>query len=109
MLDDPGTGLVFVDTGVDWIAGGYRDLPIDIDAGANTIDYYYGGSLIYSSQGGVFAGATTEQVVLMSDNWQLDEYGAGDFDNLVFTPEPGMLSLLALGGLGMLARRRVGR
>ena len=58
-----------------------------------------------SALAAALAGTTTEQVVLMSDNYQLDESEAGDFDNLTFTPEPGTLGLLALGGLLMIRRR----
>jgi len=81
VLDDTGGGLAFVDTGVAWNVGIYTTLGIYVDPGANTIDYYYGGSLIYSSVAGVFGGTIIEQVVLLSDNWQAGE--SGDFDNLV--------------------------
>ncbi len=104
VLDDIGAGLEFVDTDVDWVEGAYTNLAIDLDADANTIDYYYGGSLIYSSVAGVYAGTSIEQVVLASDNYQFGEHG--DFDNLVITPEPASLALLGLGGLAMLRRRR---
>jgi len=102
VLDDTGAGLTFVDTGTNWIPGGYHDLTIDIDPIGDSIDYYYNGGLIYSGVAGVFAGTATEQVVLLSDNFQLQE--VGDFDNLVVTPEPTSLLLLALGALAL--RRR---
>jgi hypothetical protein len=80
VLDDPGTGLTFVDTGVDYTPGTYVALQIDVDPGANTIDYFYNGVLIYSSAGGVFAGTLIEQVVLLSDNFNAGE--SADFDDL---------------------------
>lgn len=102
VLDDPGTGVAFVDTGVDWLPGGYRNLTIDIDAGSNTIYYSYNGSVIYLSM--AFAGTCVEEVVLLSDNFHIGE--SGDFDNLVITPEPATVALLAIGALGVLRRRR---
>ncbi len=80
VLDDLGAGLIFVDTGVAWNVGPYTNLTINIDPVANTIDYFYGGAPIYSSVAGVFAGTTTEQVVLLSDNFHLAGE-SGDFDN----------------------------
>jgi V8-like Glu-specific endopeptidase len=80
VLDDLGSGVQFVDTGIAWNIGPYRTLEIDLDPGANTIDYFYAGTLVYSSVAGIFAGTTIEQVVLLSDNWQIGEHG--DFDNL---------------------------
>ena len=38
ILDDPGPGLQFVDTGVAWTVGQYVNLTIDINPNANTID-----------------------------------------------------------------------
>jgi hypothetical protein len=107
ILDDvPGTGLTFVDTGTDWVVGEYRNLSIEVDPLGDTIDYYYGGSLIYTSQGGVFAGTTVEQVVLLSDNWQLNDQEAGDFDNLSIVPEPGALGWLSVVCLLVIRGRR---
>lgn len=108
VLDDIGAGLAFVDTGINFSADGqYRNVTIDINALANTIDYYYDGSLIYSSVTGIVAGTSVEQVVLLSDNFQVGA-GWGDFDNLSVTlvPAPGAVALLGLGGLVAGRRRR---
>lgn len=93
VLDDTGGGLAYVDTGVNWTAGPYNQLCIFVDPVADTIDYWYGGSLIYSSVAGVFAGTQIEQVVFLSDNWQGSE--VGDFDNLVINTnaQPADLAL----------------
>jgi len=81
VLDDVGAGLVFVDTGADWVPITYNLLEIYVDPVGNTIDYWYGGSLIYSSVVGVVAATIIEQVVLLSDNFNAGE--SGDFDDLV--------------------------
>jgi len=104
VLDNPGTGLTFVDTGVAWNVGPYTNLTINIDPVANTIDYSYGGAPIYSSVAGVFAGTAMEQAVLMSDNFNLAD--VGDFDNVSMVPGPATLAMLGLGGLCFLRRRR---
>ena len=106
VLDDVGAGLGYQDTGIDWIEGGYNNLTIDMDPVANTIDYYYADSLIYSSVAGVYAGTAMEQVVLISDNFQIDDLEYGDFDNLVLTPGPGALALMGIVGLAGVNRRR---
>ncbi len=103
ILDNPGSGLQFIDTGVAWNVGVYTNLTIDINPTADTIEYYYGGNLIHSSMAGVFAGTATEQVVLLSDNWHLPGE-AGDFDNFSVVPSPGTLAMLGLAGL--IGRRR---
>jgi hypothetical protein len=105
VLDDLGTGLGFVDTGDLWTPGVYKELKVVSDAVADTIEYYYGGSLIYTSVAGVFAGTSVEQVVIFNDNFQLGGETA-DFDNLSVTliPEPASLGLLA--GLAPMALRR---
>lgn len=87
VLDDLGSGTTFVDTGANWIVGSYRNLRVDINAPANTINYYYDGLPIYSGAAGIFAGNSIEQVVLLSDNFHAGD--VGDFDNLnVTTPGP---------------------
>lgn len=110
ILDDidpltPGAQLGFVNTGVVWNEGTYTELRVDMDAGANTIDYYYGGSLIYSSAGGIIAGTSVEQFVVVTDNFQ-NPGEFGDFDNVSIIPAPGALALLGLGLAGAARRRR---
>ena len=105
ILDDTGGGLSFIDTGIAWTVGSYENLTIEMDRSAGTLDYYYGGSHIYSSVSGIFAGTAFEQVVLLSDNFNAGE--VGDFDNLtVSIPAPASLALLGLGGLAATRRRR---
>jgi len=109
VLDDVGSGLQFINTGASWAADGqYRNLTVDLDYANDTIDYYFDGSLIYSSVAGVFAGTAIEQVILFGDNWYT-QGGWGDWDNLIVTqklPAPGVLALLGLAGLVGTRRRR---
>lgn len=103
--DGPGPGaLAFVDTNVVWNVGVYTELRVETDSVANTINYYYGGNLIYSGVGGLFAANSVEQFVVVTDNWQ-NPGEVGDFDNLVIIPAPGSLALLGIG-LATAARRR---
>ena len=85
VLDDLGAGTQFVNTGTLWNPNVYTNLTIDINPAANTIDYYYGGNLIYSSIAGVFLSTTTEEVVLFSNNFQLNVFETADFDNFSVT------------------------
>ncbi|HFD86065.1 MAG TPA: hypothetical protein ENJ35_00115, partial [Gammaproteobacteria bacterium] len=64
VLDFVGGMWLYYDTLHDWVPGAYKKLEIDIDPGANTIDYYYDGSLIYTSAGGVWGATSVEEVVL---------------------------------------------
>ncbi|MHC4825316.1 MAG: hypothetical protein ACYTEY_02035 [Planctomycetota bacterium] len=106
ILDDPGGGLTFVDSGLDYTPGVYQHLEIALDNNANTIDYYLDGAQFYSSASGVFAGTSFDQVVLLSDNWNFGE--SGDFDDLFYEniPAPSALALLGLAGLFGRRRRR---
>ncbi len=79
VLDVTGFGVDVVDTGSDWTQGSYVQLVIDVDPVADTITYWYGGTQIYTSAGGLFGGTVIEQVAFSKD------FGGGhaDFDDLV--------------------------
>ena len=114
-LDNTGTAVTFVDTGIAWATGyAWKQIQVDIDTVGGTIEYRYDNALIYT--GALFGGTANEQIVLRHDNWQ-DFAGntsfsggpvAAYFDNLELKaiPAPGALALLGLGGLAMGRRRR---
>lgn len=77
VLDDTGT-LVFVNTGVTWDPGVYKELKVQFDPAASEIRYFYDGNLIYTGFS-IFAGTSIEQLVWLDDNFQLDGETA-DFD-----------------------------
>ncbi len=69
---------IWSDTNTSWTVGSYTNLTIDLDADADSLDYYYGGHLIHSTSA---TGATSiEQVIFFGDNW--NDGDVGDFDNL---------------------------
>jgi len=108
VTDDLGSGLQFVDTGVTWNPGVYRQLRVETNPAANTIDYFYNGAHIYSSVSGMWGATMTEQLVIDDDNFQLAGE-TGDFDNLSIAdvPEPtATLGIVAIGGVALLPRRR---
>jgi len=81
--NDLGSGFEMVDTGVPWVPGVYHALRVVVDPVGNTIDYFIDGSPLYS---GVLPGGTAvEQVVLLHDNWNIDDYGL--FDDLYINTE----------------------
>jgi CSLREA domain-containing protein len=80
VTDNVDNGPEFIFTGTTWVTGQYRNLTIELDADANTIDYYYADSLIYSSAAGVFAADAIENIVLYRNN--AASVDTGDFDNL---------------------------
>lgn len=79
VLDDLGAGVVFVNTGVAWTHAVYKELRVDFDPIGGTIRYYYGGALIYT--GTVFAASAVEQVLALTDNYEIGAE-TGDFDAL---------------------------
>lgn len=79
VLDNPGNVLQFVDTGVLWTPGVYKELRVDLDPAGTQIRYYYDGALIYT--GAIFAGTSVEQVLFRTDNFQLAGE-TGDIDAL---------------------------
>ncbi len=81
VLDRTPQGVEFVPTGAEYVVGAYRELLIKFDPlPRQAIEYFYGGELIYTGHSLVGAD-TVEQIVLLSDNFQL-ESEAADFDNL---------------------------
>jgi hypothetical protein len=83
VLDDIGAGLEFVDTGVAWDQGVYRELKVQFDPAASEIRYYYDGNLIYTGTN-IFAGSSVEQLVWVHDNYQLTGE-SGDIDAVTLT------------------------
>lgn len=109
ILDNPGTGLAYQDTGVAWANNAYKNLTIVHDITGNSLKYFYDGAEIYSSAS--FTAVTQiNQVVIYGDNWEnAGEYA--DFDNLSVTgteavPEPATMAVLAAAGLAAARRRR---
>jgi len=70
----------------------------DIDAKA--VDIYYNGALAKSGTYG------PDQAVVGFDVWSPAEASQLFFDDFNMVPEPATLSLLVMGGLGLIARRR---
>ncbi|TVQ31853.1 MAG: PEP-CTERM sorting domain-containing protein [Phycisphaeraceae bacterium] len=106
VLDDIGLGLQFVDTGVSWTPGEYKNLKVDFDPANDAIDYYYDNALIYT--GSVFGGTSVDQAILFADNFFSFAPGSFiDYDNFsIIVPTPGALALFGLAGLAGVRRRR---
>lgn len=97
VLDDPGTGLNFQDTTVDWTPNSWFTLSILADPANDTIEYAIDGTTIYT--GSTVAGTIVEQIVILSDNFQAND--SGDFDNVRidtdYAPVPTDVSLTSFG------------
>ncbi|MBK8914071.1 MAG: hypothetical protein IPM64_05610 [Phycisphaerales bacterium] len=72
-------GVDFVPTGFEFVPGQYKTLRIDFDPATNQLTYFYDGMQIFTH--GTWSGTAIDQVVLLSDNFQLPNE-TGDFDNL---------------------------
>lgn len=109
VADDLGGGPVFVVTGAEYDPGVYRNVTIDgTNFGANSIDYYYNGNLVYTG-GRPFPGSDgggIQQWGIIHDNFQGGADIGADIDNVSVTPEPATLCLLLLGGVAAIRRRR---
>jgi hypothetical protein len=105
---DADPDLESVDTGLNWVAGQYFTVDVDLDIAANSVRYYVNGALAHTSVGGVFAGTSVRQVVLLSDNFfALNENGNYDTVSITAIPEPASFGLL--GALGAVVLRRRSR
>ncbi|MCA9936863.1 MAG: fibronectin type III domain-containing protein [Anaerolineales bacterium] len=78
VLDDVAGTTAYVYTGVNWTPNSYGQLRIEVDPDNDEIAYYYDDALIFV--GTVFAGTAIEQMIVMSDNYQVSE--VGNFDNI---------------------------
>jgi hypothetical protein len=76
VLDNPGTGLAFINTGQAFPKNATFSLTICLDVTNDQIIYLLNGVQFYASQAGVFAGAAIEECLIRSDNFQ---QGNGDF------------------------------
>jgi hypothetical protein len=104
IVDDLGLGAEYVDTGVIWNEGVYTELKVQFDPSANTINYYYGGVLIYV--GTVFGASKGDQLVFIHDNFQLaNESAAIDDVNWIDTAsDPVPAQSASWGGIKNLYR-----
>jgi hypothetical protein len=105
VLDDAGEGPAFQPTGVNYVAGQWNQLCVEMDPIADVQRYYINGTLIYTGQ--VYAGTSVEQLVTVHDNFQNPGEFA-DFDDYsgIHVPTPGSVALLGLCGLVAARRRR---
>ena len=73
----------------------------DIDLDGNTIDEYYNGTLLATHQWDDTGNATLGCIDLFANNASAIYY-----DDVTIVPEPATLSLLCLGGLALIRRRK---
>lgn len=100
VLDDIGGGLALIDTGAKWRVGMYQNVAVEINPATNTQRYFLNNAPIYTGAGGRISTATTEQIVVSGNNFQLPGEFA-DFDTVavVVLPEAGAEWLLCAGML----------
>lgn len=100
---DPNAPYAYYDTGATWTTNTYKELKV-VQTMGGSIQYYYGGTLIYDDVNGTHAATRLDTVTLYCDNYQANTTtDFAYFDNLSITPEPASFALL---GLGTLLRRR---
>jgi len=100
-----GSGIVTSNFGGDATAnivyGQWVELKFDIDLDGNTVDEYYNGTLLSTHEWDDTINGTLQAI---------DLYGAGAspiyYDDITVVPEPATLSLLCLGGLALIRKRK---
>lgn len=114
VLDDPtgGGSPEFVDTGADWVVGGYHTFTVALSEADDLLQYFHDGQKIFTGAGGLFGARAIDQLAIVHDNFQHAEETA-DFDNLdvAAVPEPAglatvMVGAVAAGACGRRERRR---
>ena len=102
---DLGTGIVTSDFGgaatANIVYGQWVELKFDIDLDGNTIDEYYNGTLL-STHEWDDTGNNTLQAIDLFANGASPIY----YDDITVVPEPATLSLLCLGGLALIRKRK---
>lgn len=78
VLDDPGTGLAFQDSGATVIRDAWFELKMEFKFSSGEILYYIDDALIYT--GIVFAGTNVEQIIPLFDNFESSAF----FDNITY-------------------------
>ena len=76
----------------------WAEIRVDVNLDTLTADFYYNGALLTS-------GTWASSNIAAMDLWP-DTTSPVYYDNISLTPEPATLSLLALGGLALLRRRK---
>ena len=79
VLDNPGSGLGFVETGATVIRDTWFELKIEHRFSTGDLLYYINDNLIYT--GTVFGATNVEQYIAIFDNYESDAF----FDNIVYT------------------------
>ncbi|MEO1479770.1 MAG: T9SS type A sorting domain-containing protein [Bacteroidota bacterium] len=82
VIDDPGTGLAFVDTGVAWSVGPYVEGRIVVDGVTGIQQYFYNDVLIYTTNPLPTLATSIDQVIFLSDNFHIGD--VGDLDDLYY-------------------------
>jgi hypothetical protein len=104
-----GGGFFINDTGVPAIYDQWVPIELQLNYTANQVTVFYNGvQVAQDTLTGVGSGYATQMDIWLDTVALADNPNPGDwatFDNIVITPEPFSLALLAVGGLALLRRR----